>query len=156
MPWSRLVGCVLVASVSGCAGRTSQPAALSPSQIGTHAFQAELPGGVRYTGTVTVTEDTIVARPAHGECRLASTGTSRQQIVYECVVPGAPNVILALDRANPVRRSTWGMETTVRKSRSICTAWRTWENGTRTCTRSEPEEYFEKARLAGTLMMVPP
>jgi hypothetical protein len=106
---------------------------------------------------VVITGDTVVPRPTDGECRVApSVAAGRQHFVYECAVPGVSGIMLAFDRVNPLRRSTWGLSTTVRKTRAVCTGWRTWENGTRSCTRTEPEEYFDKVQLQGTLVFGPP
>lgn len=157
MTWRRLIGpTILAGCVAGCATHQAGLPAMNPAYVGNHAFRAELPGGIKFMGTVIVTEDTIVARPADGECRLAAGAPSRQHLVYECAIPGATNVMVALDRASPLRRSTWGLVANVRKSRSVCTNWRTWENGTRTCTQSQPEEYFERTQLQGPLIMGPP
>jgi hypothetical protein len=149
------IGLLLVPCL-GCAARASDVAATNPSHIGSHPFRAELPGGVKFLGTMIVTEDTIVPRPQDGECRPAAGVPNRQYLVYECAISGASNVMVALDLTSPLRRSTWGVAANVRKSRSVCTSWRTWENGTRTCTRSQQEEYFEKAQLQGPLIMSPP
>jgi len=129
----------------------------SSAVVGQHAFSASLPGGVKLAGILVVTGDTIVPRPTDGECRLASpTAVSRQHVVYECSIPGVSGIMLAFDRVNPVRRSTWGLATTVRKTRDVCREWRTWENGARTCTRTTPEDYFERAQSRGQLTVVPP
>lgn len=147
---------VLMFTCLGCSVRASEVAVINPSHIGSHAFRGELPGGVKFLGTMIVTVDTIVPRPRDGECRVATRAPSRQYLVYECAIAGASNVMVALDRVSPLQRSTWGVTASVRKSRTVCTNWRTWENGTRTCTQSHQEEYFERANLQGPLIIGPP
>lgn len=145
----------VAAVAAGCAshgGAPSVPAGRGPGQ---HAFTADLPNGVAFRGVLVVTEDTIVPRPADGECRPAPGASGRTHIVYECGTAGVTGILLAFDRGNPLRRSTWGLATRVRKTRSICTEWRTWENGNRSCTRTEPEEYFESERLQGAVVITP-
>lgn len=144
---------------TACASTGSMPPSrttIPATSIGQHAFRAELPGGAMFAGLMVVTEDTMVPRPSEGECRVATTNPNRQHFVYTCTIPGTPDVMLALDRTNPLRRSTWGVTASVRKTRQKCTDYRTWENGTRTCTRSEPEEYFDSVQVQGTLQVTPP
>jgi hypothetical protein len=150
--WSGL----MLVTCLGCAARATEMATINPLPIGSYPFRAELPGGVKFHGMMIVTEDTIVPRPQDGECRPAAGAPSRQHLVYQCAIAGASNVMVSLDRISPLRRSTWGVEAAVRKSRSVCTNWRTWENGTRTCTQSSPEDYFERTNVQGLLIIGPP
>ena len=80
----------------------------------------------------------------------------REVLVYECQLPGTTGINLQIDRRNPSRKSRWSLLTQVTKKRDICTEYRTWENGTRTCARSMPEEYLEKVRVEGSLVVTPP
>lgn len=151
------LGVALVTTACASTGAVPASSATIPAtSVGQHAFRAELPGGTMFAGVMIVTEDTIVPRPDDGECRISATNPNRQRFVYACSLPGTPEVLLALDRASPLRRSTWGLVTPVRKTRQKCTDYRTWENGTRTCTRSEPEEYFDQVQVSGTLQVTPP
>lgn len=124
--------------------------------FGRFAFVADLPGGQRLTGTIDVAPDTVVARTAAGECRVSPSQPGREVLVYECQLPGTTGINLQIDRRNPSRKSRWSLLTQVTKKRDICTEYRTWENGTRTCARSMPEEYLEKVRVEGSLVVTPP
>lgn len=54
---------------------------------------------------------------------------------------------------HPVRRSTWSVTMPVRKQRDVCVEFRTWENGTQTCTRNVPAEYIEQVKMSGELVV---
>ena len=123
------------------------------AEMGRFGFVATVAGGQRLTGTLDVAPDTLVARAAELECRVAPQQPNGEVLTYDCVVPGTSGVSLLIDRRNPTRKSTWSMVSQVTKKRDICVAWRTWENGSRTCTRSEPEEYFERVRVNGPLVV---
>ena len=105
------------------------------------------------SGLLDVSLDTIVVRSEAAPCRVMAEQSSRAALLYECGVPGTPGVRLSLDRRHPVRRSTWSVMMPVRKKRDVCVAYRTWENGTQTCTRSVPEEYIEQTRVSGELVV---
>jgi hypothetical protein len=123
------------------------------AELGRFAFAIETRDGVRMKGVLDVSVDTIVARSESAPCRLMAEHSTGTAITYECGVPGTPGLRLLLDRRHPVRRSSWSLMTPVRKKRDVCVAYRTWENGTQTCTRSVPEEYIEQVRVTGELVV---
>lgn len=107
----------------------------------------------RVTGLIDVALDTMVARSESAPCTRATVQPDRNQLVYECPAPGTAGVKLSLDRRHPVRNSKWSYFASVLKTRDVCTAFRTWENGTRTCTRSTPEQYVEQVLRSGELVV---
>jgi hypothetical protein len=123
------------------------------AELGRYAFMAPIPGGQRLAGTLDVAPDTLIARANSVDCRVASTQPSGDYLAYECTVPGTTGVDLFIDRRNPTRTSRWATTTRVVKKRDVCIDYRTWENGTRTCIRSEPQEYFERVRVEGSLVV---
>src|SRR5687768_1527651 len=154
MPATRSARVLLttVLAVMACKAR-QDPVTESPlSDLGRFSFVVEGRDVGRMTGLLDVTLDTIVARSEMAPCRVVPE-KDRAYLAYECAAPGTTGVRLTLDRRNPVRRSTWSILTPVRKKRDVCVAFRTWENGTRTCTRTMPEEYIEQVRRAGDLVV---
>ena len=123
------------------------------AELGRFAFAIETREGVRMKGVLDVSVDTIVARSESAPCRRMTEQSTGTAIAYECAVPGTPGLRLSLDRRHPVRRSSWSLLTPVRKKRDVCVAYRTWENGTQTCTRSMPEDYIEQVRVTGELVV---
>ena len=108
----------------------------------------------RVTGWIDVALDTIVARGESAPCSRSADQPDRSRLVYECAAPGISGVRLSLDRRHPVRSSKWSYFTPVLKTRDVCTAFRTWENGTQTCTRSTPEQYVEQVLRSGELVVM--
>jgi hypothetical protein len=125
----------------------------SVAEFGRYSFVATMPGGQRLTGTLDVAPETLVVRAAITECRVAVTQQNTEYLTYDCAVPGTSGVKLLIDRRDPARKSTWTALTQVSKKRDVCTDYRTWENGARTCIRSSPEEYFERIRVQGPLVV---
>lgn len=153
---SRFALACIVLGALACAAR--RPAPPSPESValdamGRYGFVADVPGGQRLTGTLDVTPDTLLARVTNVECKVSPQQQNGDLLAYDCAVPGTPSVNLLIDRRNPTKKSTWAVVTQVAKKRDVCVAWRTWENGSRTCTRSEPEEYFERVRVQGALVV---
>ena len=123
------------------------------TELGRFAFAIETRDGVRMTGLLDVGVDTIVARSEAAPCRVMTERATSTAISFECMVPGTSGVRLSVDRRRPVRRSTWSVLTPVRKKRDVCLEYRTWENGTRTCVTSMPEEYIEQVLVSGELVV---
>ena len=123
------------------------------ADLGRFSFAIETREGVRMTGLLDVGADTIVARSESAPCQVMPDRSTSAAISYECKAPGTSGVRLSLDRRNPVRRSTWSVLTPVRKRRDACTQYRTWENGTRTCVASMPEEYIERVLVSDKLVV---
>lgn len=136
---------------TGCGARRSLDDVTPFAEFGRYAFVATMPGGQRLTGTLDVAPDTLVARGAANECKVATTQPSGDYLAYDCVLAGTSGVSLLIDRRSPARKSTWNATTQVSKKRDVCTDYRTWENGSRSCIRSEPQEYFERVRVQGSL-----
>lgn len=126
---------------------------LPVAELGRFSFAIETREGVRMKGLLDVSVDTIVARSDAAPCERMNERSTSAVIAYECKVPGTSGVKLLLDRRHPVRRSTWSVLTPIRKTRSVCTDFRTLENGTRTCTTSMPEEYIEQVLVSGELVV---
>lgn len=139
--------------VPACGARRDPGGVLSVEEFGRFSFLVESRDGIRMTGWLDVTLDTIVARSESAPCRFVAEQPDRTRITYECASPGTSGVRLSLDRRHPVRRSIWSVSTPVRKKRDVCVAFRTWENGTRTCTRTMPEEYIDQVRQTGELVV---
>jgi hypothetical protein len=143
-----------VGFVAGCASRqTPGDVEIPLEELGRFSFAIETRDGVRMSGLLDVSLDTIVARSELAPCRVTAEQSTSAAFTYECRVPGTPGVKLLLDRRHPVRRSTWSVLMPVRKKRDVCVAFRTWENGTQTCTRSVPEEYIEQVKVSGELVV---
>lgn len=154
MPSARVVAVVSFLALGiACGARRPADDVSSIAAFGRYAFVATIPGGQRLTGTLDVAPDTLIARAASFECRVAPAQPSADFLAYDCVVPGTTGLSLLIDRRNPARKSTWAAITQVSKKRDVCTDYRTWENGTRTCIRSTPQEYFERVRLQGPLVV---
>ena len=156
MIWCRgLAAALTTCLVAGsCSARQGPGGADLPlEELGRFSFAIETRDGVRMTGLLDVSLDTIVARSETVPCRALAEQSSSAALAYECDVPGTPGVRLSLDRRHPVRRSTWSVVMPVRKKRDVCVAWRTWENGAQTCTRSVPEDYIENTRVTGELVV---
>lgn len=154
MPFPRTVAVVvLLALATACGARRQANDVPSIAEFGRYAFVATIPGGQRLTGTLDVAPDTVVARVASSECRVAPTQPSSDFLAYDCVVSGTTGVNLLIDRRSPARKSTWATITQVSKKRDVCSEYRTWENGTRSCIRSTPQEYFERVRVQGPLVV---
>jgi hypothetical protein len=143
----------LISLSAGCSARRVVDDSLQPTDFGRFTFVAVLAGGQRLTGTIDVAPDTIIARTATVMCHVSPSQASAALLAYECEVPGVSGLSLLIDRRNPVRKSTWTAMTQVTKTRNICTEYRTWENGTRTCERSMPQEYFERVRTQGPIVV---
>jgi hypothetical protein len=145
---------IICLAVAGCAQKgATADVTPAPDAAGRYAFTAEIATGQRLAGTIDVAPDTVIVRPAGVECKVASRQQSTDQLAYDCVVPGTNGVSLVIDRRSPLRRSTWVQSTQVAKKRDVCTQFRTWENGTRTCEVSTPEEYFEVVKKQGPLVI---
>ena len=156
MVLSRCAAALLTASIIAAACRAPQPldpVDLPGNELGRFSFAIETRDGVRMNGLLDVSTDTIVARSESAPCRHMAEQSTSTAITYECGVPGTPGLRLSLDRRHPIRRSSWSVMTPVRKKRDVCVAYRTWENGTQTCTRSVPEEYIEQVRVTGELVV---
>ena len=123
------------------------------AEVGRFSFAIETRDGIRMTGLLDVGADTIVARSEAAPCRVMPERSTTAAVSYECKAPGTPGVRLSLDRRAPVRRSTWSVLTPVKKRRDVCTEYRTWENGTRTCVTSMPEEYIEQVLVTDKLVV---
>jgi hypothetical protein len=146
---------LLTASVAAaCSTQRGVEASNPPvAEVGRYSFTLETRDGVRMTGLLDVGADTIVARSESAPCRVMAERSTSAAIAYECQVAGTSGVRLSLDRRHPVRRSTWSVLTPVRKKRDVCLEYRTWENGTRTCVTSMPEEYTEQVLVSGELVV---
>ncbi|HEX6943797.1 MAG TPA: hypothetical protein VF128_12780 [Gemmatimonadaceae bacterium] len=127
---------------------------LPAAELGRFSFAIETRDGIRMTGLLDVSADTVVARLESAPCRVMAERSSNAAISYECKVPGTSGVRLSLDRRYPLRRSTWSVLTPVRRRRDVCTEYRTWENGTRSCVTSMPEEYIEQVFVTGELVVI--
>ena len=151
----RAILCVCVAATA-CAGPATRAATgIAPGSdpYGRYPFSAEVATGQRLTGTIDIGPDTVIARPTGVECRVSPGQPSSDQLAYDCVLPGTNGVSLVIDRRSPLRRSQWVQSTQVSRKRDVCTQWRTWENGTRTCEKSTPEEYFELVKRRGPIVV---
>jgi len=154
MPSARVVAAASFLALGAACGARRPMEDVTPfAEFGRYAFVAAMPGGHRVTGTLDVAPDTLVARASSTDCRVAATQPSGDYLAYECMVPGTAGVNLHIDRRSPSRKSTWNAVTQVSKKRDVCLDYRTWENGTRTCIRSEPQEYFERVRVQGPLVV---
>ena len=156
MAQCRFAAALFTASILAVA--CSKPRAADPldppvAESGRFSFAVESRDGVRMKGVLDVSADTIVARSESAPCRHMAEQSTSAAITYECGVPGTPGLRLSLDRRYPVRRSSWSVMVPVRKKRDVCAVYRTWENGTQTCTRSTPEEYIEQVRVTGQLVV---
>jgi hypothetical protein len=147
--------CLVLGALACGASRPAPPGpeAVALDAMGRYGFVADVPGGQRLTGTLDVMTDTLLARVTNLECKVSPQQTNRDFLAYDCAVPGTPSVNLLIDRRNPTKKSTWAVVTQVSKKRDVCVAWRTWENGSRSCTLSQPEEYFERVRVQGALVV---
>ena len=153
--WS-YAAALVTATIIAAACSAARPADLVDlpvPEFGRFSFAIETRDGVRMKGLLDVSTDTIVARSESAPCRHMAEQSTSTAITYECGVPGTPGMRLSLDRRHPIRRSSWSVMTPVRKKRDVCVAYRTWENGTQTCTRSVPEEYIEQVRVTGDLVV---
>lgn len=144
---------VALAALVACATGPRRGDALSEPEFGQFTFAVEATDAIRLTGQLVVTPDTILPMPKGTTCRVAPQQPSVEHLAYECVSPGTSGILLVLDRRSPVRRSTWSVVVAVRKTRDACIAWRTWENGTRTCTSTMPEDYTEQVRRTGAIVV---
>lgn len=144
---------VAIALCAACSARKESDTEVPVVDLGRYSFVVEAREGVRMAGTLTITRDTILAQPSGTTCRLPTEQPSSAHIVYECQVPGTSGLQLSIDRRSPLRRSTWAVVLPVRRTREVCSAWRTWENGTRSCTRKTAEEYIEQVRQTGGLVV---
>jgi hypothetical protein len=143
---------VVVMSV-GCATKNATTdVAVAQDPMGRFLFTAEIASGQRLTGVIDLAPDTVIIRPTGIECKVAARQPSGDLLEHDCVVPGTNGVQLVIDRRSPLRRSMWVQSTQVQKKRAVCTQYRTWENGTRTCELSQPEEYFEVVKKQGPLV----
>ena len=151
----RWYGVWLMLVVAACAApkRQEEDLAIPIEELGRFNFLVETREGTRVTGLIDVALDTIVARSESAPCSRATSQPDRNQLVYECAAPGTSGIRLSLDRRHPVRNSKWAYFTAVTKSRDVCTAFRTWEDGRRTCTRSTPEQYVEQVWKSGELVV---
>ena len=127
--------------------------AIPLEEVGRYSFMVETREGTRVNGTLDIALDTIVARSEAAPCRVMSDQPDRLRLTYECAAPGTAGIRLLIDRRHPVTNSSWSYFTPVRKRRDVCTSWRTWEDGTRTCERSMPEEYIEQVWRTGDLVV---
>ena len=140
--------------LTACSAQRQVDTANAPiTELGRYSFAIETRDGVRMTGLLDVGVDTIVARSEAAPCRVMADLSTTAAISYECKAPGTSGVRLLLDRRHPVRRSTWSVLTPVRKKREVCLEYRTWENGTRTCVTSMPEEYIEQVVVSDKLVV---
>lgn len=147
--------CLALGALACGASRSAPPGpgAVELDAMGRYGFVADVPGGQRLTGTLDVMPDTLVARVTNVECKVNAQQTNRDFLAYDCAVPGTPSVNLLIDRRNPIKKSTWAVVAQVSKKRDVCVAWRTWENGSRSCTLRQPEEYIERVRVQGALVV---
>jgi len=153
---AKLARFFILASTAACSGAATRAATgITPGSdpYGRYPFTAEIATGQHLTGTIDIGPDTVIARPNGVECRVAPGQPSSDQLAYDCVLSGTNGVSLVIDRRSPLRRSQWVQSTQVSKKRDICTQWRTWENGSRTCEMSKPEEYFELVKRQGPLVV---
>jgi len=140
--------------VAACAAPSRQEDLDVPiEELGRFKFLVETREGTRVTGLIDVALDTLVARSESAPCSRATEQPNRNQLVYECAAPGTSGIRLSLDRRHPIRNSKWAYFTPVMKTRDVCTAYRTWEDGRRTCTRSTPEQYVEQVWRSGELVV---
>src|SRR5688572_9340183 len=96
--------------VGACSARQAPGTAEVPlEELGRFSFAIETRDGVRMTGLLDVSLDTIVARSESVPCRVLAEQSSSAALAYECGVPGTQGVRLSLDRRHPVRRSTWSV-----------------------------------------------
>lgn len=153
--WRCVAALLTTGVVATACGTQRQVDSVDPptAELGRFAFAVETRDGVRMKGVLDVSVDTIVARSESAPCRLMAEHSTGTAITYECDVPGTPGMRLSVDRRHPVRRSSWSLLTPVRRKRDVCVAYRTWENGTQTCTRSMSEEYIEQVRVTGDLLV---
>ena len=144
----------LMLFVAACsAPKREEDFAIPMGELGRFNFLVETREGTRVTGLIDVALDTIVARSESAPCSRATQQPDRNHLVYECAAPGTAGIRLSLDRRHPVRSSKWSYFTPVMKTRDVCTAFRTWEDGRRTCTRSTPEQYVEQVWRSGELVV---
>ena len=155
MPTRRSIGQGLMAAcaLGACSARQAPATELPDEGLGRYGFVAEASEGRRMTGILSVTRDTIVVQPDGTSCRVAKEQANSSHLVYECLFPGTAGLHLSIDRRSPVRRSTWAVFLPIRRVRDVCILYRTWENGTRTCTQYIPEEYIEQVRRTGPLVV---
>jgi hypothetical protein len=144
---------ILVWSVIGCGSSRRAETDVVTADYGRYSFVAEASTDVRVTGVLLLAQDTIVPQPSGTMCRVAANQPSTDNLLYDCQIAGDAKFMLSIHRRNPLRRSMWVMVTPTRRTRQACIAWRTWENGTRTCTRSVPEEYIEQVRSTGNIII---
>ena len=154
-PLSRAVSllvAVLAASCRGSAPRTAASSAVAV-RTGQFAFIANMPGGYRMTGSIVVAGDTIVLQPSAGLCGPLPGATDATYFLVRCAISGFQDVVFALDRRNPVLRSTWSAGSAVARSREVCVEYRVFEDGRRVCRRRERETYEEIVRQSGALVV---
>jgi len=137
-----------LASCRSGSGGSRPPADL---QIGTFDYVAHL-SRYEMRGVMVVLPDTILVQPEGESCQPVMGPADAQNIRYECVgTADFDNVILRIDRRNPVQWSKWSATVSVRRSRQVCDEYRTNAQGQRVCVRYRTEFYTEKVRQSGPL-----
>ena len=120
--------------------------------FGRFTFLVQTRDNIRMTGILDIAPDTMVVRGESATCRVAPEQSSETNLTYECN-PSGTNLRILLNRRNPTRRSTWSYVAPVRRKRDVCVMFRTLESGSRQCTATMPEEYFEQVTRSGELVV---
>jgi len=87
MPVTRFTCAILVTMliVPGCSARQDPGGEIPIEEIGRFSFLVETRDGMRMTGFLDVTLDTIVARSESAPCRFATEQPNQARLAYECV-----------------------------------------------------------------------
>jgi hypothetical protein len=143
--------CLLIVLLLACTARQPSLDEYPPEVFGRFPFVLQTREGIRMTGVLDVAPDTMVVRSESATCRVAQA-QSEATLTYECNASGT-NMRILLNRRYPTRRSTWSYLASVKKKRDVCVMFRTLESGSRQCTATMPEEYFEQEWRSGELVV---
>jgi hypothetical protein len=130
--------------------RTAQEA---PAPLrGAFEYVANLPG-LRLSGLIAVTSDTIIIEPNEVNCRpLVGRYTSSTTMMYLCDAVGRYDAVtFALDRRNVMQWSRWYSSERVTRQRRVCAQFTVTPSGQRVCSRFQMETYEESLGRSGAL-----
>lgn len=151
-------GVVLALLLAACSSSGSSPATSATPRApaeGTYDYVVNLPTS-QIRGRLQIIGDTAIVSPQADYCR-PLPDRDPLFIRYSCQSTGAfDNLLLRIDRRNPIQQSKWSANLRVQKRREVCRRSET-RAGRQVCVETGIETYEDSESRSGALQVhLPP
>jgi hypothetical protein len=151
---TRWTALLFVSGLAACASSGSSGGGREPAGPieGDYEYVANIPGQ-QVLGRLRIVGDTMLVDPNNDYCRPVIGAPDPMYIRYTCNGPSSfEQLVLTLDRRNPVQFSRWSGTIRVRKQREVCVRYEI-QQGRQVCVLTQMEPYETTESRSGRLQI---